>query len=429
MAWTGGVTLTLRISSGGTTLGTDSVRLQCAPLLLCDNTWALDDCVVVNIPGPDIDNTVALQNALRTACASVGATFSTAYGPSYNYDRWIQDSHETGAVLLPASGQPRRRADAVLQLARHREADEWCEDVLFGVDFGLIGVFSSSFGSLNYGGNLEIAPPYLITGGASYPWGRIVAGGGTSTLLGTSQQVTDRMDAAYREYMNALAWQGPVLEISSEWLAVGHIDEYLAFIPAPARPRGWVVGLASPSLARQLLQNVANAGGGSKTVYAGRTGSAAAGIPNYQTTVSSILGNTSLMSYNNAAQARLDSVRTVLVRELGLAANEIVDMPVLFEDAGGAYAVAYNPGVVNLVPINGSTGTIQLLVPDPEGPDQPSDVWQNDIRTKLQALGTTARPVQVTFVDVFYSYHALMGEAHCGVNFVRTPPAKDWWDK
>jgi len=30
---------------------------------------------------------------------------------------------------------------------------------------------------------------------------------------------------------------------------------------------------------------------------------------------------------------------------------------------------------------------------------------------------------------VFMSYHELLGEAHCGSNFVRTPPADDWWDK
>ena len=82
-----------------------------------------------------------------------------------------------------------------------------------------------------------------------------------------------------------------------------------------------------------------------------------------------------------------------------------------------------------MVPIHGATGAIQIVVPDPEGPDNPSDVWQNDIRTKLQALGTTARPVVVTFADVFNSYHVQMGEAHCGTNFICTPPAMDWWDK
>jgi protein-arginine deiminase len=135
------------------------------------------------------------------------------------------------------------------------------------------------------------------------------------------------------------------------------------------------------------------------------------------------------MSYNNAAQARLDSIKAALMRETGLATSDFVEVPVLYEDAGGAYAVAYNPGTANLVPIEGRAGTIHLLVPDPEGPDAPTDVWQNDIRTKLQALGTSQRPIEVTFVDVFNSYHVFMGEAHCGVNFVRAPPAMDWWDK
>ncbi len=429
LAWDGEVTLTLRIEDGGRSLGSDTVRLRCAPLLLADMTWPTEEVVVVSIPAPNFDNTVALQQAVQAACAATGARFRTADGATYGYDRWIQDSHETGAVYLPAAGQPRRRVDAILQCARYREVDDWAPDVHWGPDFDFLPAFGSSSGSLNYGGNLEVAPPYSIAGGPSYPWGRIVVGGGTGTLLGTSVRVTDHMDAAYREFFDALRAQGPHLEISSEWLAVGHVDEFLMFVPAPARPRGWAVTLASPALARQLLQNVAASGGGTKTVFAGRTGNAAFGIPRYQTTVNAILSNASLMSYNNAAQVRIDSIRALLVRELGLDTNEIVDLPVLYEDAGGAYAVAYSPGVVNLVPIHGASGAIHLLVPDPEGPDHATDVWQDDIRAKLQALGTAQRPVAVTFVDVFNSYHIFMGEAHCGVNFVSAPPALDWWDK
>jgi protein-arginine deiminase len=385
---------------------------------------------MVDIPGPDFDQTTALKNALQSACQAVGATFRTAYGPNYSYDRWIQDSHETGAVYLPSAGQARRRVDEVLQLARRREVDKWCADALWGPNFGFIAQFGSSTGSLNYGGNLEIAPPHTSQNGANYPLGRIIVGGGTSTLPGTSTTVTDHMDTAYRDFFDAMYYQAPPhLEISSEWLAVGHVDEFISFVPAPARPRGFALAIASPALARTLLQNVANTGGGSKTVFAGRTGTAAAGVPAYQTTVNAILSSVSFQSYNNAIQAKLDSIKAVLVRELGLTAADIVELPVLFEDVGGAHAAAYNPGVVNLVPVNGASGPIHLLVPDPEGPDHPTDVWQNDIRTKLQALGTAARPVQVTFVDVFNSYHVFLGEAHCGTNFVRTPPANDWWNK
>lgn len=430
LAWDGEVTLTLRIADGTTALGTDAVRLRLAPLLLADMvTWRMKEAVVVDIPAPELDNTVALQQAVQAACTAIGATFRRANGPTYQWDRWIQDSHEAGAHLLPAVGLPRKPVDTILQLARWREIDDWAPDVMWGPDFAFIARFSNSSGSLNYGGNLEIAPLHTSAGGVHYPWGRIVVGGGTTTILGTTTSVTDRMDSLYREFFDALGAQGPHVEISTAWLAVGHVDEYLMFVPAPARPRGWAVVFASPALARQLLQNVQNAGGGSKLVFAGRTGNWAAGIPAYQTTVSAILADAALMSYNNAAQARLDSIKQVLISQLGLSASDFVEVPVLFEDVGQGYAAAYNPGVANLIPFVGASGAIPVVVPDPEGPDNPTDVWQNEVRTKLQALGTAARPLQPSFVDVFNSYHIMLGEAHCGTNFVCAPPAMDWWDK
>jgi protein-arginine deiminase len=178
--------------------------------------------------------------------------------------------------------------------------------------------------------------------------------------------------------------------------------------------------LASPQLARDVLQSVADAGGGSLTVFTGRSG--------WQTTVNGILTNTALMTYNDEVQLRMDAIRSYYMTQLGLADSEIIDLPVLFEDAGSG-AAAYNPGVVNMIPTAG--GTTRLVIPDPEGPDfgMPAvDAWQAEVNTRIQALYTAANPVVITYADVFFSYHTLLGEAHCGTNTVRTPPAQDWWD-
>ena len=56
-------------------------------------------------------------------------------------------------------------------------------------------------------------------------------------------------------------------------------------------------------------------------------------------------------------------------------------------------------------------------------------MWQLDINAQLSALDTTSEPFDITYVDVFESYHELLGEAHCGSNTVRTPPDMDWWDQ
>ncbi len=413
-SWDGRVTLDLEVRDATATLiGSDSVLLKAAPWLMASHLWPTEDLCVVTTSSPYAN--AALRSVLSTTCSAAGVTYTEIPGGSYNQDRWIQDSHETGAIYLPATGSPRRRVDNVLQCARWREVDAWCQNVLWAPDFDFVLRFSSNSSSMNYGGNLEVTGPLT-----SYPWGRILIGGGTSAPIGGGNQITRRMIQAYRDYFTALDIQAPWLEISTEWLLVGHVDEIVMVVPAPANQRGWAILIASPDLARANLQTVSGNGGGNLTVFAGR----GAG---WQTTVDGILNNASLMSYNDEVQARIDGVRTVLQNQLGLAASEIIDLPVLFEDGGGA-ALAYNPGVINMVVLPSTNGTTYLVIPDPEGPDQPSDVWQASTTAAIQPLFTAGSPFSITYADVFNSYHILAGEAHCGVNFVRTPPASDWWD-
>ena len=412
-SWNGRVTLVLEVrDSGGTLLGTDTVLLRSAPWLMSSNLWRAEELCVLNVG----TSNSAFRSVLSSVCSTAGVTYVPVTGSTYFNDVWIQDSHETGAIYLPTNSSPRRRVDQVLQCSRWREVDEWCEDVLFSPDFDFVARFSSSTSSMNYGGNLEVTGPLT-----AYPWGRILIGGGTSAPIGGGAPITRRMVQAYRDYLDALDIQGPWLEVSTEWLAVGHVDEHTMIVPAPANSRGWAILLASPDLARANLQTVVANGGGSLAVFSGRGGG-------WQTTPSAILGNTSLMAYNDEVQNRMDAIRAVYQSQLGLANSEIIDVPVLFEDTGFNSAVAYNPGVVNLIVIPAANGTTYLVIPDPEGPDQPSDVWQTSTTAAIQPLFTGASPVSISYADVWNTYHLFLGEAHCGTNFVRTPPAMDWWD-
>jgi protein-arginine deiminase len=97
---------------------------------------------------------------------------------------------------------------------------------------------------------------------------------------------------------------------------------------------------------------------------------------------------------------------------------------------GSNYLAALNPGSVNLITLPSNNGTIYLALPDPEGPDIGGvDQFQLDINNQLAPYDNTTNPYSITYVDVFYSYHTLLGEAHCGSNTVRTPPNDDWWNK
>lgn len=410
--WDGSVVLVLEIrDAGGALVGTDTVRLRCAPWIMSTNLWPAQEVHVVNVG----NNNVTYRNTLSAVAATAGVAYVEIPGGSYQNDRWLQDSSEDGTVLLPVVGAPRRVVPNVLQLARWRPVDAWCVSALFNPDFDLTRRFDTNQSSMNYGGNVECTGPY-----PGYPWGRIILGGGTSSPIGGGAPVTRRQVQAYRDYYNALALQGPHIEISTEWLAVGHVDEIVQVMPAPAMPYGWAILLSSPALARTILENVQAAGGGSLPVFQGRAG--------WQTTVDAILADVALAAFNNEVQTRIDGVRSYLKTQLGITDAEILDLPTLFEDAGNGFAVAYNPGVVNFVSLPQPNGTTQVIVPDPEGPDQPTDVWRAETTAKLTSLGVPGQPIVVTYADVFFSYHTLMGEAHCGTNWVRIPPDEDWWD-
>lgn len=417
-SWDGKVTLTLEVrDSSSTIVSSDAVILRMAPPIFATNLWEVEEYHVVNIPS-GTDNNSALRSAMQTICTQGGFTYREAYGPSYNWDRWLQDSSEPAVIQLPSSTSPRRVIDNVFQCARSRPVDDWCEDVLWGPDFDWFQRFSTNQGSHNYGGNLEVVPP--TTG---RPYGTVCYGGGTGVLIGTSTTVTENMTAVYRQFFDACDVQGPSFNYTSEWLAVGHIDEFTMFIPAPNTARGWVCLIASPDRAYQVLQTAPS----NAVVFQGR-GS--------QTTVSAILADSALTTVNQEVQTRIDQARSQIKAATGLTDADFIDLPVLFEHyhtwQGNTYAcAAYNPGVVNLVCLPSSNGTIYLAIPDPEGPNNASaqDMWQLDINAQLAALDTTSNPYAITYVDVFESYHELLGEAHCGSNTVRTPPNMDWWDQ
>lgn len=106
------------------------------------------------------------------------------------------------------------------------------------------------------------------------------------------------------------------------------------------------------------------------------------------------------------------------MRELGLAAEDIIDLPVLFQNEKGR-AGAYYPDVVNLLVV-GST----LAIPKPFGPEPDGTcIFEREIRSRLEPLG-----LKCEFVDTWYGYHILSGEIHCGTNAYRKPLDVSWWE-
>ena len=47
-----------------------------------------------------------------------------------------------------------------------------------------------------------------------------------------------RMAKVVRDFLGAQQVQAPV-EVYSDWLSVGHVDEFLSFVPAQKKVRSW----------------------------------------------------------------------------------------------------------------------------------------------------------------------------------------------
>lgn len=408
--WDGRVTLTLSVEDDGELLEEDVVALRAAPTIFPDNTRPAERLYVMRISDRRLGENLAFYDALEALLPDEVPIYAV---DQYDYyaDRWVQDNMQTGYQRVPGPDGPRTQ---LTYLEAQRMTGGGLEELvpfeLLGDDLGYAYTGGADT-SLNYGGNLEVTPPFERDGEV-FRFGRIFVGGGDGgSILGSPH--SDHMNEDQLGYLEAQEVQGPVFELSSEWLAVGHIDEVLLFVPDTQRSeRPWRVVVASPALARAELLRVEELGGGDAIVFEGRE---------TETTVGEILGDEDLLAYNDAVAARIDSIRDKLSEEMGLGEDDFIEVPVLFEPlwyGGMDFGIAYNPGMQNLVVVDD-----QLFVPDPEGPDhEGEDVWQRVASLNLAPTGVT-----IHYVDVFESYHLLMGEAHCGTNVRHAPYAEEWW--
>lgn len=90
--------------------------------------------------------------------------------------------------------------------------------------------------SVNYGGNIEVAPPLSDS---EVP----------RAVIGTS--ASRRMDQTVVDFL--YSQEGTPVEIDTSWLKVGHVDELISFVPAPGVERKWVILQDSTAVALTIL--------------------------------------------------------------------------------------------------------------------------------------------------------------------------------
>uniref|UniRef100_A0A8C9LB48 Protein-arginine deiminase n=1 Tax=Pavo cristatus TaxID=9049 RepID=A0A8C9LB48_PAVCR len=376
-----------------TPIFTDTVVFRVAPWIMTPNTLAPLEVFVCSVE--DNEDFVAAVSMLAEE-AKCPVTICPL--PENRNDRWIQDEVEFGYVQAPHKMFP-----VVFDSPRDRGLKDFPVRSILGPDFGYVAQETpENTSSLDSFGNLEVSPPVMVCS-KEYPLGRILIGSSFPRFGGR------RMAKSVRNFLAAQRVQAPV-ELFSDWLQVGHVDEFLSFIPAPDR-KGFRLLLASPSACYQLLREKQEMGYGEATMFQGLHG-----VP--KPSINEILGNEALRKFNAYTQSCISWNRDILKRELGLAEQDIIDIPQLFQADNQARAMAYFPDMVNMLVLGRHLG-----IPKPFGPLVDGQCCLEErVRALLQPLGLSC-----TFINDYFSYHKLDGEVHCGTNVRRKPFAFKWW--
>ncbi|MGA4801478.1 protein-arginine deiminase domain-containing protein [Streptomyces lavendulocolor] len=453
--WDGRAVIRLTVTAPGRPAVRDDITLRVAPLLTHHHLQKAQQVLVTKVPGTE--EYARLQQAfvkgLAKEAKAAGITAPLVTFDKYQ-DVWAQDFVEPGYVSMTGPDGRRQVIRVMLRSAQpDREAGRELFEKLRGNGVGVVqvsGVRDSEEWTLNSMGNLETIPPYAHKG-RSFPAGRII--------MGERKDDGSRPAQVMRTMLASQGFQDPLL-LDTSWLHVGHVDEFVQFLPAPGTPRGWRIGVADPEAGMKLLRDAQKAGHGKTRMFS---------VPDSEErlapkeTIDKALASKELVADNALAAARIKANLAVLQRETGVTDAEVVRVPALYtrgteqvgergdrmprlsrlgagelSEAVGAYGQqkrldrregraagpgtvmtsAYVPGAVNGVLLGGD----RYLAPRQWGPV----IGGKDIFTAAVTAAYTGAGLKVSYLDDWYTYHLGMGEVHCGTNTLRDASAA-WW--
>jgi hypothetical protein len=427
-SFSGECTITFRLKKGGVDRIVEKATFRVAPWIMpnhLDTAEKVFVCESAEIPTPSgIATNATFRTGLDTFVKAAGCTLTTHKS---DFDVWMQDCMEFGYSNLPKQG-----FRSVTRAQRPRPLKTFPKSLLapdlgyheHGGAASMIPARSpgSKESTFNSNGNLECTPPGKSKAGKNYPFGRIYYGPG---------RAGEEMDDKVQEFLAKQILQEPI-EINTNWLAVGHVDEFISFVAAPGA-KGFKLLLSSPKRAYEILKATQAAHGSDKMLvgrkfphWVGTTLSwraaevtidkfLTAGIP------SLTLAAADVKSFNDDMQSKIDAERKKFEDEIGVEAGDIIEVPILYMPNADFpdTADAMTGGMVNMLVVNK-----HCLVPRPFGPEVGGkDLFQEDLSGNLAPLGLT-----VEFIDDWYEYHVQLGEVHCGTNTLRTPVVGKWWE-
>ncbi|MBD2259132.1 protein-arginine deiminase family protein [Pseudanabaena sp. FACHB-2040] len=390
----------LDLVKGGETIHSDRVVFRIAPWIVTPNTL---DPITVFVSRLSKAKNEGFIEDLRKVASQANVQIDPVPYEFHKDDPWMRDEIEIGYAQAPG-----KFIHVVLDSPRDRGLDHLTNRQLIGSDFGyVIRKSCHPVTKLDSFGNLEVSPPVTVNG-VEYPFGRLIFGGTRPEVVEDPR----RKLKVLRDFFYAQKIQAP-FEIFSDWLSVGHIDEFMNFVPAPDG-KGFKLLLASPNKCYDLLKQLRDKGH-SQTLL--RQGKCLYQKP-ADISVADVLDNSELASHNQRFQECINWNREALQQELGLEEDDIIELPALYDDDDGR-AEAFFPNMVNMLVLKQ-----HLAIPKPFGPQVEGQCqFEAYVERVLGPLGLACH-----FIDDWDPYFREGGEIHCGTNANRQPFAQNWWE-
>lgn len=460
--WDGTAQVTVTITSGGYTAH-DHVSLQQAPLLTHSHVQKAERIVAAPAPHvPGLPGAKEFTDDLGKAVATAGVPEGLQLVPSN--DIWIQDWMEPGYASMPSTNG----TQSMRLLIRSDQGRELKQLLAFrGPNVGVVETGGNGQGRTRSSfGNLETAPPHTANG-TTYPAGRTVMG------FGDKDNNPIFLDHPSEATQSLIAAQGmqDMIKVDTSWLFVGHIDEFMQFLPANNN-RGFTLAVADPESVIKVLKKAAADGHGAEPA-------GSRGKPSTMT-IDQLLADKDLMAANSHAVKEINKSLATLKKELELSDADIVRIPTFYEDStwlldgeggGGDDSTVRSVGHLKLSQALAGNSALAQAIRDakasrsdaPRSGEDDADPFEQLLKDSLGAyypgainsvvtsphnmavakqfgpvvngediLATAvtdayaAQGMTVSFVDDYELYHLGQGEVHCGSNSFRDTTNR-WW--
>lgn len=427
--WNGSVSVVFEVIDGSER-ATDSVALQIAPVLTHTHLQRVE--TVVSTAGNSSEPVQASFVRQIDEARAKARVKDPLLLLNQSDDIWAQDFLEPAYASMPGPNGPIAIRVMLRSAQSTRTGGRQIFEQLRGPG---VGGFQPPTGTgdgfghreINSFGNLETIPPYTSKSGVRYPAGRIIMG-----------KHFDRLPAKNMlDFLQGQRLQAPLI-LETGWLVVGHVDEFVQFLPYD-NELGFTIAISDTQSAINLLKNASAAGHGGLPTVTFTADGAEAGS---NATIDQTLADTNFTTVNEYVQGHIDANLKTLLDEIPLDPRDVIYVPSLFRSSdfggGGGFGFGFGDGlpshgedlrpgeyqVGSLHPgsINGIVIGKTYVCPKPFGPL----VHDVDILAEAVEAAYARAGMNITYVDDYLSHHVGGGEVHCGSNTLRQTDLV-WW--